>query len=516
MTRREFVAGAAALAASGSLLRFAVPASGAPAPSPAQAPARPSTGGVLRTTLGAEPTTLDPHQSRTLFDFDVKDALFDGLLDDDFTEGPRGALAESWESPDASTYVFRLRRGLRFHDGSPITADAVKSTAERIQGPDGLGQTRSIVEQIASTDVLDPQSIRFRLKGPNAAFLMDIADMKIVPRNFDARNPVGSGPFQFVEWVRLRHVRLKKFPGYWLAGRPYLDELVFMPTPDENQKIVLLETGGVEFTDTVPLPRVQDVERGGKIVVHSIPPGVSPSSYYMLTRADRPPLNNAKVRQAMNFAIDRKALLQVTFGKGTLKSNAIPPKHWAFNPESVSFNERDVSRARKLMSEAGQGSGFSLQLKHLTSRAEFFTLAQVFQANMAEIGIKIDLIPQEIGIWVNQVLVQRDFQLGLTGVIPRYDPDAMLGEQFSGKRVNGRAIGWRHDLFEKQLEQGRANVGQEARKRVYYHAQLIAQWEAPGFILNERPILYGAAPSVQGFKPDIRQHTHFVDVWLKR
>jgi len=514
ITRREFVAGAAAAAASGSLLRFAAPALSAPAP--AQAPVRPSAGGVLRTTLGAEPTTLDPHQSRTLFDFDVKDALFDGLLDDDFTEGPRGALAESWESPNASTYLFKLRRGLRFHDGSPITADAVKSTAERIMGPDGLGQTRSIVEQVASMDVLDPQSIRFRLKGPNAAFLMDIADMKIVPRNFDARNPVGSGPFQFVEWVRLRHVRLKKFPGYWREGRPYLDELVFMPTPDENQKIVLLETGQVEFTDTVPLPRVQDVERGGKIVVHSVQPGVSPSSYYMLTRADRPPLNNVKVRQAINFAIDRKALLQVTFGKGTLKSNAIPPKHWAFNPESVSFNERDVNRARRLMNEAGQGSGFSLQVKHLTSRAEFFTLAQVFQANMAEIGIRIELIPQEIGIWVNQVLVQRDFQLGLTGIVPRYDPDAMLGEQFSNQRVNGKAIGWRHDLFEKQLEQGRANVSQEARKRVYYHAQLIAQWEAPGFILNERPILYGAAPSVRGFKPDIRQHTHFVDVWLRR
>ena len=99
-------------------------------------------------------------------------------------------------------------------------------------------------------------------------------------------------------------------------------------------------------TDTVPLPRVRDVERGGKITVHSIPPGVSPSSYYMLTRADRPPLDNVKVRQAINFAIDRKALLEVTFGKGTLKSNAIPPKHWAFNPESVSFNERDVNRAK--------------------------------------------------------------------------------------------------------------------------------------------------------------------------
>src|SRR3990172_13268157 len=120
MTRREFVAGAAALAAPGSLLRFAVPVSGSPAPGPAQAPAKPSTGGVLRTTLGAEPTTLDPHQSRTLFDYDVKDALFDGLLEDEFTDGPRGALAESWESPNAATYIFKLRRGVRFYYRNPL------------------------------------------------------------------------------------------------------------------------------------------------------------------------------------------------------------------------------------------------------------------------------------------------------------------------------------------------------------------------------------------------------------
>ena len=501
--------------ASTGLLKYALPAAGAAAPSPAQAPARPSTGGVLRTTLGAEPTTLDPHRVVSLFDYDVKDAIFSPLISDEFTDGPRGALAESWESPNASTYIFKVRRGARFHDGSPVTADSVKSTFERVAAQ-GTGLLRSIPDQVASVDVLDPQTARFRLKAPNAAFLIDLADMAIVPKDFDPTRPVGAGPFQFVEWVRLRHVRVKKFPGFWREGRPYLDEVVFMPTPDENQKIVLLETGQVEFTDTVPLPRVRDVERGGKLNVLSVPPGVSPSSYYMLTRADRPPLDNVKVRQAMNLTIDRKALMEVLFGKGTLKSNIIPPKHWAFNPESVSFNERDVSRARKLLAEAGHGSGFALQLKHFTARAEFAPLAQVIAANLAEIGIKVDVFPFQIGIWLNQVLVERDFQIALSGIIPRYDPDIMLGEQYSIRRINGKAIGWRHELFEKQIDQGRAVVDQEARKRVYLHAQLIAQWEAPGFVLNERPILMGAAQSVQGFRPDVRQLIRFEDVWLKR
>jgi len=511
LTRRQFVTGAAALAAGGAL-RWAVPATAAPATGPP--PARPTPGGVLRVTLGAEPTTLDPHRSSTLFDFHVKDAIFDGLLEDDFTQGPKGQLAESWESPDASTYVFRLRPGLRFHDGQPLTAEAIKFSVERSL-TQGTGQPRVLVEQIAATEVLDPRTVRFRLKAPNAAFLLDAADIKVVPPNFDERNPVGSGPFQFVEWVRLRHVRLRKFSGYYQNGRPYLDELVFLPTPDENQKLVLLESGQVEFTDTVPLPRVQAVRQAGRVRVHGIPPGVSPSSYYLLTRADRPPLDNLKVRQAISFAIDRKALLEVTFGEGTLKSNAIPPKHWAFNPQSVSFDERDLPRARRLMSESGVGA-VTLQLKHLTSRAEFFPIAQVIQANLAEIGIRVELVPQQIGIWINQVLVQRDFQLGLTGVIPPYDPDSILGNLFSIRRVNGRAIGWRHELFEKQLDQGRSVVRQADRKRVYDHAQLIVQYDAPGIILNERPILYGALPSVQGFAPDVRQHMHFHGVWLAR
>jgi peptide/nickel transport system substrate-binding protein len=515
LTRRQFVAGSAAAIAATGLMKYAGPAAGAPAPAPAAAPLRPSAGGVLRSTLGAEPTTLDPHRAVSLFDYDVKDAVFSPLISDDFLDGAKGALAESWESPDASTYIFKLRRGARFHDGSPVNADAVKFTFERVAAH-SIGLFRSIPDQVSSVDAVDPQTVRVRLKAPNAAFLIDVADMAIVPKDFDPTRPVGAGPFSFVEWVRLRHVRVKKFPGFWREGHPYLDEVVFMPTPDENQKITLLETGQVEFTDTVPLPRVRDVERGGKINVLSIPPGVAASSYYLLTRADRPPLNNLKVRQAMNFAIDRKAIMEVLFGKGTLKSNIIPPKHWAFNPESVSFNERDVSRARKLMAEAGFGNGFSLQLKHFTARAEFAPIAQLIAANLAEINIKVEIFALQIGIWLNQVLVERDFQIALSGIIPRHDPDIMLGEQYSTRRSSGKAINWRHELFERQIDQGRAVVNQEARKRVYLHAQLIAQWESAGFVLNERPILMGAAPSVQGFKPDVRQLIRFEEVWLKR
>jgi peptide/nickel transport system substrate-binding protein len=491
----------------------AAPSTAAPA-----AAGQPVPGGTLRATLGAEPTSVDPHKMNTLFDRDVADALFDALIDDDTLEGVRGALAESWDSPDAKTWTFKLRPGVKFHDGSELTAEVVKANVERAQDPatGAGGQIRPVLSQIASVTAVDRATVRFEVQEPNAAFPVDLADLKIVAKDFDAAKPVGTGPFQFVEWVRNRHVRLKKFPDYFQQGLPYLDELVFLPTPDEDQKIVLLQTGQVEFTDTIPLPRVKEVEQGGKIVVYGIPAGVSPSSYFMLTRSDKPPLDNPKVRQAISLAFDRKALLEVTFDVGTIKSNLVPPKHWAFNPSAPSYDARDLARARQLLGEAGHAGGFSVQLKHLTSRSEYFPMGQLFQANMAEIGIKVELLPLEIGIWVEQVLNKHEFELGLTGIIPAYDPDSIMVRYHPTRSADGKAINWNNQEYVELLARGRATVNQEERKRSYARAQEIAQEASPGFVLNERPILYGASPAVQGFRPDIRQHTHFHTVWLKR
>jgi ABC-type transport system substrate-binding protein len=278
----------------------------------------------------------------------------------------------------------------------------------------------------------------------------------------------------------------------------------------------LLQTGQVEFSDTIPLPRVKEVEAGGKIVVYPIPAGVAPSSYFMPVRTDRAPLDNPKVRQAMNLAIDRKALLDVTFGVGTIKSNVVPPKHWAFNPNAMSFDNRDVARAKQLMAEGGHPNGFSIQFKFITSRAEYTPMAQLFQANLADIGVKLELLPKELGVWVEEVLNKHEFELGMTGIIPDYDPHAIMVRYHSKDSTDGQAMNWQNAEFEQLVGQGKVTVNQEERKRIYFRAQELAQEGSPGFVVNERPILYGAIPQVQGFRPDIRQHTHFATVWLAR
>jgi peptide/nickel transport system substrate-binding protein len=494
------------------------PPTTAPAVKPTVPAGQPVLGGILRSTLGAEPTSLDPHKINTLFDRDVADAMFDALIDDDTLDGIKGALADSWDSSDARVWTFKLRAGVKFHDGSPVTADVVKATFDRLQDPNtGItGSIRPTASQVEGVEAVDASTVKITLKTPSAAFPVDASNIKIIPKDFDETKPIGTGAFQFVEWVRNQRVRLKKNPDYFVKGQPYLDELVFLPTPDENQKIVLLQTGQIDFSDTIPLPRVKEVSAGGKIVVYPIPVGVSPSSYFMPLKTDKAPLDNAKVRQAMNLAIDRKALLDVTFGVGTIKSNVLPPKHWAFNPNAMSYDNRDLARAKQLMADGGHPNGFTLQFKFITSRAEYTPMAQLFQANLAEIGVKLELLPKELGVWVDEVLNKHEFELGMTGIIPDYDPHAIMVRYHSKDSQDGQAMNWQNPEFEQMLAQGKATVNQDERKRIYFRAQELAQEGSPGFVVNERPILYGATPQVQGFRPDIRQHTHFASVWMAR
>jgi peptide/nickel transport system substrate-binding protein len=135
---------------------------------------------------------------------------------------------------------------------------------------------------------------------------------------------------------------------------------------------------------------------------------------------------------------------------------------------------------------------------------------------MADIGVKVEILPKELGVWVEEVLNQNEFELGMTGLVPAFDPDSIMVRYHSTLSSDGKAMAWKSEEYERLLAQGKATVNQEERKKLYFRAQEIAQEAAPGFVLNERPILYGASPMVQGFRPDIRQHTHFQSVWIKK
>lgn len=329
-----------------------------------------------------------------------------------------------------------------------------------------------------------------------------------------ATKPVGTGPFQFVEWVRNQHIRVKKFPDYFRKQLPYLDQVDFMTVPDDDQRLNLLRTGGIEFVDTLALQRVKDVQNEGKFSLFTPETGRRTASYIMRVNCSKPPFDNVKVRQALSYAIDRQNVLDVNFGYGAIRSNFVPPQHWAFNPNARSYNDRDLAQAKQLLTAAG-ANDLMVELTHHTSGDIYKSLTQVIQANAADVGIKISLTPLELGVWVDKVLQKRDFQLALSGNSVRSDPDTIFSDMYDQTRVNGSAIQWHNDEAQQLLAQGRTLLAQEDRKKVYSRLQEIIQEESPIIVLDEIPIFSAATPAVQGFQPDLRGLTYFDKVWLK-
>jgi peptide/nickel transport system substrate-binding protein len=218
----------------------------------------PQRGGVLRVGLQGDFTTMDPHLSTSAEDRDVYYQLYSPLVGLDASLKIVPELAEAWEQPDPVTYLFRLRRGVKFHDGTDLTAEVVKWNFERMLNPASGSIRRSELGNVKAVEVVDPLTVRVTLKEPDAALLATLSDRAgmMVSRaavekhgpDF-ARRPVGTGPFQFVEWVKDDHLSVRRFPGYWKAGLPHLDEIVYKPIPDHTVKLTALRTGTLDLID---------------------------------------------------------------------------------------------------------------------------------------------------------------------------------------------------------------------------------------------------------------------------
>lgn len=478
---------------------------------PAKAPAAPATaaaapaaqvqrGGVLRMTLGSEPGDLDPHRTSTAMDRIVDLQVYEGLVELDEKNDPQPALATKWEQPDPKTYLFTLREGVKFHNGKALTAEDVVFTFQRAANKDiARPMTLNRVLDVATVEATGPMTVKVVLKRINTDFLSQIDLLWIVPKDFDPKTNVGTGPFTFGEWVRNERITLNKFAGYWKQGSdgkalPYLDGVTFLPTPDENTKITRLQGGQVDVTDTVPLPRVAELLKDARFAVQQPPAGTYTSSYYVLPNLSHPPLDKVEVRQAISYAIDRKALNDAVFGFGDIRSNPIPEKMWGFSPTAPSYNQRNVAKAKELMAKAGVASA-KIKLNFTTSRAEFATMAQVIQANLAEIGITVELIPTELAAQ-SDITLKRDFDLSMSGTVP--DPTAYLclDTCFAGSQAV--RSGYASPEFAKAMEAAvGASTREEARLQLA-KAQEIGMTDQPEIITNERPVLVATTKKVHG------------------
>jgi peptide/nickel transport system substrate-binding protein len=437
-------------------------------------------GGSITVAVDGDAGSLDPTVDDTYAATLIQLQVFDTLLNVDDQGGYTPGLALSWSQPDRLTWVLKLRKGVKFHDGTPFDAEAVKWNLDGMRDPEGGSSWSSEYASIKSVTVQDPETVVIKLKRPDQAILSPMSEKPGMMRSPTAverlgkrfaSNPVGTGPFEFAEWVRNDHVTLRKNSSYWRNGRPYLDEAIFRPITDPTAKINDLISGRVDTVDYVPAEQIERVE-GTSGMQTEIGPAPYNAVVYLAMRTDEQPFDDPKVRQAVDMAIDREGIVEnVVFGAGESARSVLASTSWGLT-DGVAEIPYDPDRAKQLLG----GKKYTVEFLEPPSYPQ---VAQVIEQNLAAIGITAKLRRLDWDPLV-ETYYKGDYQLMLSDLLGNQRPDPLtpLANFYRGDgSLNGTAFS--NSEIDRLLDQAAAEESREARAQLFTDVQNVAQEQAP-------------------------------------
>ncbi len=355
-------------------------------------------------------TTTDPYDANDTLSPAMAKSFYEGLYGFDKDMKMIPVLAESYTvSKDGLTYTIKLKKGIKFHDGSDFNAEAVKANFDRVTDPANKLKRYGLYKNIAKTEVIDPSTAKITLHTPFSAFINQLAHpsgVMISPTalkkygNKDIGfNPVGTGPFKFVEWKTTDYLKVAKFDGYWKKGLPKVDTITWKPVVDSNSRAAMMQTGEAHFTYPVPYEMVDVLKAKPDIDIIAAP---SIIIRYVSMNVLQKPFDNPKVREAINWAINKEALSKVAFnGYATPADGVLPPGvDYAVKLGPWGY---DVAKAKKLLAEAGYPNGFETELWSAYNHTVAQKVTQFIQQQLQQVGIKTKITLLEAGQRVEKV-----------------------------------------------------------------------------------------------------------------
>ncbi len=481
----------------------------------------PKRGGTLRVGFYIEAATMDPHLSGSKIDRQVYHNIYEPLVTLDVKLGIKPGLAESWQQPDSRTLIFKLRRGVKFHDGTDFNAEAARFNFNRMK-TEPKSVRKGEVASIDSVDVVDSHTIKINLKRPDAALLATLTDragmmvsQKVAQEKGSEleRNAkgAGTGPFEFVEWVKDSHLLIKRNDNYWnKQGGPYLDRVRYRPIPDDTVKLQSLQTGEIDVMDYVQPRDVAAVRADRNVVVVDVP---SLADFAYQLNHTRPPFATKALRQAVAYSLDLEQIVKgVWLNVGVPANGPIPPTSWAYD-RSIAPIKRDLARVKAKLAEGGQPNGFTFTMT--TNNIPINVQeAEVIQAQLREAGItmKIKLVDSATLISDGN---NKNFEMISYQWSGRPDPDGNTYQFY--KTTPGTSLNWSgisNPQIDTLLDKSREVSSQAERKKLFSDLTRILQDELPMvFIIH--PIEPKAfSPKVQGYEPIPDGMMRFKDVWL--
>lgn len=467
-------------------------------------------GGTLVQITQPEPPNLAPYISTSGPIGQVTAKVFDGLLEYDFDLKPKPGLAESFKvSDDGKTVTFKLRKGVTFHDGKPFTSADVQFTIMEVLKkvhPRGI----ATFKEVTAVETPDALTAIFKLAGPAPYMMMALSgyESPMLPKHVygagdikthaNANSPVGTGPFKFVEWRRGEFVRLDKNPNYWRDKRPFLDRIVVRFIADASTRTAALEKGEAHIAGFGAVP-YNDVKKLGALPSLEVTTKgyemVSPI-VEMVVNTKKAPFDNVKVRQAINYAVDRQFVIDnVWFGFGKA---AVGPISSNFEPSGlfgtgVDYGVADrIDRANKLLDEAGfprKADGFRFEMVHdITPYGEEWQrFGEAIQQSLAKVGIKATLRYEDVAKWLKRLYTDYDFDLSSNFLYNLPDPVLGVHRGFHSDRIKPGTVfvnGSRWSSPETDALMDKATVEADPAKRGVMYKELVKR------VTEASPVIY--------------------------
>lgn len=454
---------------------------------------------------GADVTSMDPHQGKETPAVEVTDQIFDTLTVVDAETGElQPQIAESWEQTSDTCYQFKIKQGIKFHDGSELTAEDVKFSLERAKNSPAVSYVADFIDNV---EIVDDYTVNVNLVSAYAPALrnLSVPFTAIVPKAVVEADeeafklhPIGCGPYKFVEWNQGDSVKLEAFDDYY-GGTPATKNLVMKVIPEAAQRTIALETGEIDLSYDILPNDIAKIEENEDLTLYEAP---SLTCYYISMNMNKEPFNNEKVREAINLAIDRQLLIDtIACGAGQAADAIIAPA--VFGYSSPGTYEYNPEKARELLAEAGYENGFSTSL-WVNDNQERIEACQAIQAMLLDIGIDCQVEVMEFGSFIQRTSAG-EHDMGYFGwVTSTTDADYTYYslEHSSQQGAAGNRSFIQDPDVDALIEEARTSTDEEVRLKAYEEvaAKLFE-------INNNAPIYYsnitaGSSNNVENFVMD--------------
>ena len=484
--------------------------------------------------LVAEPVTMDPPQITDLNSARVTKRIFEGLVGQELGSYKLvPGLAQSWDiSRDGLTYTFRLRPNVTFHDGTPFNAEAVKFVFERQLNDKGpyyatgtYPYVKGFLGNVAGVEVLDASTVQIKLKAPLTPFLQYLAHQSLFmfsPESLKkwgkdvVKHPVGTGPFKLETWEPGVKVVLARNEQYW-GGAPKIRQAIYVPIVEAQARLVALKTGDIDLTMDVPPDSLDELRRDPNLVVAE---SNSSAVWYVTLNTRHPILKDRRVRQALNHAVNKEAIIRdILRGTAIVSRGPISPVYGPYYEENTARYPHDLEKARALFKDAGYAGGFELGFLVPESGSGMQSpveMATVIQANLAQLGVRAKIQTMEWGAYLRKYLEQPDMaEMSWNPSIG--DPDHMMYMLLSSDRFPPAFNSgyYQNDRVDDLLRRARTTLDEKARVPLYKEAQKLVVEDAPWIFVDHGKQVIVHRKRVQGFKLHPNFDLVLTPVWLQ-